>query len=427
MKKFVLRVLAVLAVAAMMVPSMGNVSTVLADEATTLDISERVFVSGEAPADNADGSITFSGQTSMKCSFALPATLAAGESVKVNVKLQFDSAADAGIRFYLIANGVDVNTAAAIETVANEGTGTVVEKTFTLTAAADSTELLLASSSYGVYIDNVTLFDITLGDKPAEAPAATSDLVALNIAERVFVSGEAPADNADGSITFSDGKSMKSSFALPETLAAGESVTVNVKLKFDSADDAGIRFYLIANGVDVNTAAAIETIANEATGTVVEKTFKLTAATDSTELLLASSSYGVYMNNVTIYDITLGDKPVVEEPKAEEPATDKPAIEVTGNEYVIQAGDTLSAIARACGLTVKDLVEANDIKNADLIHKGTKLVIPTIDTTKRHIVVAGDTLSKLAKQYGCTVADLVEINNIKNADLIYVDQLLLLP
>ena len=133
------------------------------------------------------------------------------------------------------------------------------------------------------------------------------------------------------------------------------------------------------------------------------------------------------MNNVIIYDITLGDKPVVEEPKAEEPATDKPAIEVTGNEYVIQAGDTLSAIAKACGLTVKDLVEANDIKNADLIHKGTKLVIPTIDTSKRHIVVAGDTLSKLAKQYGCTVADLVEINNIKNADLIYVDQLLLLP
>ena len=55
MKKFVLRVLAVLMVAAMMVPSMGNVTTALADEAVTLDLTQKGLIVGEAPTDNADG------------------------------------------------------------------------------------------------------------------------------------------------------------------------------------------------------------------------------------------------------------------------------------------------------------------------------------------------------------------------------------
>ena len=423
MKKFVLRVLAVLMVAAMMVPSMGNVTTALADEAVTLDLTQKGLIVGEAPTDNADGSVSFTGGVTMKATFPLPTTLAAGESVKVNATIKFNSADDTGVRFYLV-NGVDVNIATEIATVANDGSG-VVEATFTLTAASDATELLFASSGYGVYMNDITLVDITLGDKPAEAPAATGDLYDVNLAERVFVSGLAPADNADGSITFSGRTSMKASFALPEVLAAGDSVTVNVSVKFDSAEDKGIRFYLIANGVDVNTAAAIETIANENTGAVVEKTFKLTAASDSTELLLASSAYGTYIDNVTVLDITLGDKPVVEEPK-EEPK-DEPVIEITGDEYVVKAGDTLNAIAKASKLTVKDLVEANSIKNPDLILVGAKLVIPTVDTTKRYVVVAGDTLSKVAKEAGCSVAELVELNNIKNADLIYIGQLILLP
>lgn len=434
MKKFVLRVLAVLMVAAMMVPSMGNVSTALADEAVTLDLTNNVAISGEAPAANADGSITFSGQVSQKCAFALPATLAAGESVKVNVTLRFDSAVDTGVRFYLI-NGVDVNTAAAIEAIANEATGTIVEKTFTLTAASDTNELLFASSGWGVNIDNVTILDITLGDKPAEAPVE-SNLVALDLANTVVaINGEAPAVNADGTLTFSGKVCQKVAFPLPEALAAGDSVKVNVTVKFDSAEDTAVRFYLI-NGVDVNSAVAIEYVEN--TGAVVEKSFTLTAASDSAEILMASSGWGVYIDNVTLTEITLGDKPVVEEPvvepeeptvEPEEPAVEpeEPAIEVTGDEYVVKAGDTLNAIAKASGLTVKDLVDANKIANPDLIIIGAKLVIPTVDTAKRYVVVAGDTLNAIAKANGCTVADLVKTNNIENADLIYIGQLILLP
>jgi LysM repeat protein len=44
--------------------------------------------------------------------------------------------------------------------------------------------------------------------------------------------------------------------------------------------------------------------------------------------------------------------------------------------YTVQRGDTMSAVARKYGLTIKDLVEANDIINPNLIFPGQKLVIP---------------------------------------------------
>lgn len=46
---------------------------------------------------------------------------------------------------------------------------------------------------------------------------------------------------------------------------------------------------------------------------------------------------------------------------------------------------------------------------------------------KIYKVVRGDNLTKIAKKYGTTVKKLVELNGIKNPDLIYVDQIIKLP
>ncbi|MDD4569340.1 MAG: BsuPI-related putative proteinase inhibitor [Tepidanaerobacteraceae bacterium] len=45
----------------------------------------------------------------------------------------------------------------------------------------------------------------------------------------------------------------------------------------------------------------------------------------------------------------------------------------------------------------------------------------------RYVVRAGDTLSLLAARYGTTVAAIMEANNLANADLIFVGQVLLIP
>jgi nucleoid-associated protein YgaU len=51
--------------------------------------------------------------------------------------------------------------------------------------------------------------------------------------------------------------------------------------------------------------------------------------------------------------------------------------EVNGvQEYTVQAGDSLGAIAAQFGVTVDAIVEANDIANPDLIQPGDTLTIP---------------------------------------------------
>ena len=86
------------------------------------------------------------------------------------------------------------------------------------------------------------------------------------------------------------------------------------------------------------------------------------------------------------------------------------------------AGDTLSRIAAKYGTTVAKLVEINGIKNPNLIRVGQVLRLP--GGAVKYTVVAGDTLSRIAAKYGTTVAKLAADNGIKNPNLIHVGQVI---
>jgi LysM repeat protein len=49
---------------------------------------------------------------------------------------------------------------------------------------------------------------------------------------------------------------------------------------------------------------------------------------------------------------------------------------VSGNEYVVQSGDTLSGIASHYGVKREDIMKANGLSNPNLIRVGQKLIIP---------------------------------------------------
>ena len=53
----------------------------------------------------------------------------------------------------------------------------------------------------------------------------------------------------------------------------------------------------------------------------------------------------------------------------------KPTVPTEGKEHVVQKGDTLSTIAKSCGVTVADLKKANNLTSDD-IKAGQKLIIP---------------------------------------------------
>jgi LysM repeat protein len=98
-------------------------------------------------------------------------------------------------------------------------------------------------------------------------------------------------------------------------------------------------------------------------------------------------------------------------------------------DYTVERGDTLGKIASEHGVSVADLVEANDIANPNLIRIGQVLVIPGEEGEPDivHVVVRGDTLGKIAAAYGSSVSLLVEANGIVNANLIRIGQNITVP
>ncbi|SDL12936.1 LysM domain-containing protein [Lacicoccus qingdaonensis] len=95
------------------------------------------------------------------------------------------------------------------------------------------------------------------------------------------------------------------------------------------------------------------------------------------------------------------------------------------NTYTVKSGDTLSGIAAAHGTTTKALQNLNGITNANLIYAGQKLIVTgTVkkSTTKYHTVKSGDTVSGLAVKYGSTQKQIVNWNNLRNPNEIYINQ-----
>jgi peptidoglycan/xylan/chitin deacetylase (PgdA/CDA1 family)/phage tail protein X len=102
-----------------------------------------------------------------------------------------------------------------------------------------------------------------------------------------------------------------------------------------------------------------------------------------------------------------------------------------GSQYTVKPGDTLYRIANFYGVTVQAIVNANHIANPNLIYVNQVLVIPSKvvqpPAARQYIVKSGDTLYRIASQYGVSVQAIVSANKISNPNLIYVNQVLMIP
>ncbi len=104
--------------------------------------------------------------------------------------------------------------------------------------------------------------------------------------------------------------------------------------------------------------------------------------------------------------------------------------------YVVRPGDTLSRIAVQFGVTVDGLVAANGITRPDRIYAGQAIVVPEAGAPARpapartatsHLVRPGETLSQIALRYGVTVHSLAVANNLLNPSRIYAGMVLSIP
>lgn len=99
--------------------------------------------------------------------------------------------------------------------------------------------------------------------------------------------------------------------------------------------------------------------------------------------------------------------------------------------HVVGWGDTLFSIATRHGTTVHAIMQANNLRNPDFIFVGQRLTIPNgalpgpLRTTT-YIVQQNDTLFSIATRHGTTVSALLQANGLYNY-WIYVGQVLKIP
>lgn len=100
--------------------------------------------------------------------------------------------------------------------------------------------------------------------------------------------------------------------------------------------------------------------------------------------------------------------------------------QASGPTYVLQPGDTLSAIALRFGTTVEAIVSANNVSDPALVFAGTELVIPGFEAFSGELVTEpvrfGESLRSLSVRYGVSEAALIRLNRLVNVERLYPDQ-----
>lgn len=157
----------------------------------------------------------------------------------------------------------------------------------------------------------------------------------------------------------------------------------------------------------------------------------------------------------SVSDFSASSEPIsamADEPSQEvlQPLTSMPTDE-TAATYVVRRGDSLWSIAKKHGISLSTLLSANGLSKNAVIHPGDSLNVPGVSAlaassapsqssvsssaaersfsgeSSTYIVLAGDTLSKIARRFNTDVKTLMAVNNIQDAAKLRAGQELTVP
>ena len=157
-----------------------------------------------------------------------------------------------------------------------------------------------------------------------------------------------------------------------------------------------------------------------------------TGTTTSTTYGATTTTYGATTTTYGATSTTYGTATTTEPPTATttEPSADGP------ESVTVEKGDSLSKIAKRYGTTVDALVRINELCDANQIFVGQVILLEDLNvdeaaeqTATLTVIVTvevGDSLTKIAKRHDTNVEAIMELNDIDDPNLLFVGQELII-
>lgn len=141
-------------------------------------------------------------------------------------------------------------------------------------------------------------------ENPDVMPLAEEDIL-LDLSKRKpGTIQECGMDAEDGSVVYAGGVTNGSMFEIPFTLQKGETVSVTVTGRFNTAEDKGVRFYLSNAYAENCNMGMLKTIANNGEGVFTE-TFDLKASAPADHLMLSGNTFAARLHDFTLLSISV--------------------------------------------------------------------------------------------------------------------------
>lgn len=94
--------------------------------------------------------------------------------------------------------------------------------------------------------------------------------------------------------------------------------------------------------------------------------------------------------------------------------------------YLVKEGDTLGKIAANFGINLNTLIWANNLKSSSIIKPGQELIVLPVSGVL-HIVKKGDTISSIAKKYKAEISAIIAFNNLNEKEELKIGQEIIVP